>query len=709
MTLVSGSSIKFYGSGGGSANVTDDFLGGAINSAEYSPGLVGNLFRNATYGTNYWYRCIYLKNSDTSNTYGLIRPTLYLDHNFPSGSYGAVYLGLGTSAVNGTEQTVAGENTAPTGVTFAAHTSGSPLLFPNLGPGETKAFWVKMVTLKPHIGSGYLTLEPVVKAYTYDTTTNYGRVTAASATADLNVDLQRGSKITVGTTGKNYVLLSGSAYLDGAGGAASGSQNLKLVTYADSSNYPGALKETSAEGSVTKGDSAGWKTLAYGHQTILPYGSYWCNIHTGATDAVARYYRDTSGGTRVSGVSDTYSNGPADPCAAGGTVDSYSPSIFLQVAEVTEITSSTRYWSGVLTWPAKSGETLDYLRVFRGRTFVVNSPTNVLSADAHGFANPVITRVLNDPGTFTFEVPDATVKDMNALIDEDTLIEFWQGQTRKGVFLVDSYTPEFRGQQATVNCVGLLNVMSWIQCPTDATAQEFTVTTVSDMLRDGFIGLSPDIASALTGGVGLRYDEQLWFSDSQGYSIKRDEKTYLDWLREAAPVTGLKFGVDKDYFFFINDLPALTDDPDITYTIDDNAWDFQTEYSARDIYNRVKVIYTGGDVTCDDEDSQDTYGVREMPSVTMTEITSSTYATQYGDALLSTTAAPQQSIILTVEHSETTEVGMLAEVVGLGDSREYIGYVQQITWSVGALTDEVIVGTKPLNMPSVLKWYTYHS
>lgn len=53
---------------------------------------------------------------------------------------------FGSSAVNATEQTVADENTAPTGVTFSApSTEGASLAIGDIPAGQHKAFWIKRI------------------------------------------------------------------------------------------------------------------------------------------------------------------------------------------------------------------------------------------------------------------------------------------------------------------------------------------------------------------------------------------------------------------------------------------------------------------------------------------------------------------------------------------------------------------------------------
>jgi hypothetical protein len=68
---------------------------------------------------------------------------MYITSNSPSADT-AVQIGAGTSAVGGTEQTVANENTAPASVTFSdAATAGAAIALGTLGPGQGKAVWMK--------------------------------------------------------------------------------------------------------------------------------------------------------------------------------------------------------------------------------------------------------------------------------------------------------------------------------------------------------------------------------------------------------------------------------------------------------------------------------------------------------------------------------------------------------------------------------------
>lgn len=130
---------------GGAANASgDDSLGGVI-SANVVSSSVNALFDYVTgdesAAGDIEYRCIYVRNSHASLT--LYGAKVWISSNTPSADT-SVSIGLGTAAINGTEQTVANENTAPTSVVFslAANEAGS-LSIGDLAPGAHKAIWVR--------------------------------------------------------------------------------------------------------------------------------------------------------------------------------------------------------------------------------------------------------------------------------------------------------------------------------------------------------------------------------------------------------------------------------------------------------------------------------------------------------------------------------------------------------------------------------------
>lgn len=145
MPIVS-TDIKYRLSGGAANSNANASLGGAKSTTEMGTGL-HNLFDivgdDETTAGDTEYRCIYIHNSHATLTMQNTR--VWLSSNTPSGDTLAE-IGLGTAAINGTEQTVADESTAPTGVTFStAANEGAALTIGDIPPGQHKAVWVKRV------------------------------------------------------------------------------------------------------------------------------------------------------------------------------------------------------------------------------------------------------------------------------------------------------------------------------------------------------------------------------------------------------------------------------------------------------------------------------------------------------------------------------------------------------------------------------------
>lgn len=144
MPIVAGD-IKFFLSGGAGNSDVDASLGGVISSTEVTTAVLHNLFDRVlgaeaiTGDTEY--RCIYIKNDHGSLT--LLSAVAWIASNTPSAD-STIDIGLGTSAISATEQTVADESTAPSGVTFSAPaTIGAGLAIGNMVFSSTKAIWVR--------------------------------------------------------------------------------------------------------------------------------------------------------------------------------------------------------------------------------------------------------------------------------------------------------------------------------------------------------------------------------------------------------------------------------------------------------------------------------------------------------------------------------------------------------------------------------------
>lgn len=141
---VTAGDIDFRLSGGASNTDPDASLGGVKSSQEVSTA-VDQLFDAASAADaqagDVEYRCVYVHNSSGADT--MINATVHLSGNTPLPTT-TIDIGVGTAAVNANEQTIADEDTAPTGVTFSAPSSqGAALALGNIAPGEHKAVWLR--------------------------------------------------------------------------------------------------------------------------------------------------------------------------------------------------------------------------------------------------------------------------------------------------------------------------------------------------------------------------------------------------------------------------------------------------------------------------------------------------------------------------------------------------------------------------------------
>ena len=139
MAIVS-TDIQYRLSGGASNSDPAASLGGVKSSTAASNYFDDVSSAEASAGDTE-YRCVYVHNAHATLT--LIGAKVFIQANTPS-SDTDVAIGLGTSAVNGTEQTVADEGTAPTGVSFSAPTTyAGGLSIGDLTAGSHKAVWVR--------------------------------------------------------------------------------------------------------------------------------------------------------------------------------------------------------------------------------------------------------------------------------------------------------------------------------------------------------------------------------------------------------------------------------------------------------------------------------------------------------------------------------------------------------------------------------------
>jgi len=138
-----------YLSGGAGNTDPNASLGGVISTTEVIDATIANLYDNVSSSEalagDVEYRCVYVKNTHATLT--LQTAKVFIQTNTPSADT-AVRIGLGTAAINATEQTVVNESTAPIGVTFAtAINEGAALLIGDLVPGAQKALWYERTVI----------------------------------------------------------------------------------------------------------------------------------------------------------------------------------------------------------------------------------------------------------------------------------------------------------------------------------------------------------------------------------------------------------------------------------------------------------------------------------------------------------------------------------------------------------------------------------
>lgn len=146
MPIVAGD-IQFRLSGGASNTDVNASLGGAKSSTQITDASLHNLFdvvSGAESGTgDTEYRCFYIHNNHGSLT--LQNTVVWIETQTPSAS-SSIEIALAGEGVNGTAETVANENTAPSGETFSAPANkGAGLTIGDIPAGQHMAIWVKRI------------------------------------------------------------------------------------------------------------------------------------------------------------------------------------------------------------------------------------------------------------------------------------------------------------------------------------------------------------------------------------------------------------------------------------------------------------------------------------------------------------------------------------------------------------------------------------
>lgn len=135
------SEIQYRLSGGATNNDPNASLGGAKSSNSAPAALFDDVSGAESAAGDIEYRCVYVHNANA--TLALQNAVLWIQTNTPSGDT-TVDVGLGTSAINATEQTIANESTAPSGVSFsAAANKAGGISLGSIPAGQHRAVWVR--------------------------------------------------------------------------------------------------------------------------------------------------------------------------------------------------------------------------------------------------------------------------------------------------------------------------------------------------------------------------------------------------------------------------------------------------------------------------------------------------------------------------------------------------------------------------------------
>lgn len=140
---IAGSDIVYRLSGGSSNSSAAASLGGVKSSNAAPNPIFDNVTSAEALAGDTEYRCFYVHNAHATLT--MLNTVAWLTSNTASADT-AIEIGAGTAAINSNEQTVANEDTAPTGVTFvAAASKGAGIALGDIPPGQHKAVWVKRI------------------------------------------------------------------------------------------------------------------------------------------------------------------------------------------------------------------------------------------------------------------------------------------------------------------------------------------------------------------------------------------------------------------------------------------------------------------------------------------------------------------------------------------------------------------------------------
>jgi len=166
MPLIAGDFVTRLSGGVGNSDGNASL--GGVKSANAASASIDALFdqtatAEATAG-DVEYRCVYLHNAGSVTMFSTV---VWISSNTPNANT-TLDIGVGTAAVNGTEQTIANESTAPSGVSFSAPSNqGAGLALGDIPAGQHKAIWLRRTVTA---GAGASANDPWSLGYAADYT-----------------------------------------------------------------------------------------------------------------------------------------------------------------------------------------------------------------------------------------------------------------------------------------------------------------------------------------------------------------------------------------------------------------------------------------------------------------------------------------------------------------------------------------------------------
>lgn len=138
---ISSGDITLRLSGGASNSNTATSLGGLKSTTVMPTNLFDDVTNAEAVAGDVEYRCIYVNNANATDT--LFSTKFWIQTNTPSAGTDFA-IGLGTAGLNATEQSVANENTAPTGVSFSSpSTYAAGLSLGDIPSGQHYSVWLR--------------------------------------------------------------------------------------------------------------------------------------------------------------------------------------------------------------------------------------------------------------------------------------------------------------------------------------------------------------------------------------------------------------------------------------------------------------------------------------------------------------------------------------------------------------------------------------